>query len=166
MRPQHFVMLASAKEELKSSECHVFANLVFISIRYRPERRVFKTDPRNPLPESPVWTLTGIRCWVLIGFQKPGASQVLTSPPPPSYSLLLGKHLPPVLCPPLQPPRWHLPQQAAYRWAGHQGPRWNGRVRGASWERGSGGQSDTKAQCWKAARGWEQVTRNGEKTGG
>lgn len=100
-----FVMLASAKEELKSSECHVFANLVFISIRCGPERRVSKTDPRNPLPESPVWTLTGIRCWVLIGFQKPGASQVLTSPPPPSHSLLLGKHLPPVLCPPLQPPR-------------------------------------------------------------
>ena len=42
VRPHHFVMLASAKEGEKSSECHVFANLVFISIGLEPEREGFQ----------------------------------------------------------------------------------------------------------------------------
>ena len=68
-------------------------------------------DPRNPLPESPSWTLTGIRCSVLGGFLKPGTCSVLipalstpsswaNTPPPPSP--MLG----PLHCaPPPAPPR-------------------------------------------------------------
>lgn len=61
VRPHRFLVLASAKEGEKSSECHVFANLVFISIRFGLEGRVSKTGPRTPLPEAPLWTLAGIR---------------------------------------------------------------------------------------------------------
>lgn len=45
VRPHHFVMLASAKEGEKSSECHVFANLVFISIGLGPEREGSQDRP-------------------------------------------------------------------------------------------------------------------------
>lgn len=87
-----FPLWASAKGGEESSECHVFANLVFISIGLGPER-VSKIDPRNPLHETPIWTLTGIRCWVLVGFPKPGTHQVLMLHLP--DSVLLSKHLSP-----------------------------------------------------------------------
>ena len=59
-------------------------------------------DPRNPLPESPSWTLTGIRCSVLGGFLKPGTCSVLipalstpsswaNTPPTPPQLHTLGK---------------------------------------------------------------------------
>lgn len=49
--------------------------------------------------------------------------------------------------------------------AGHQGPRWNGRVRGASWEGEGGGRSKPKPSVGRLqGEGQERVIRNGEKT--
>jgi len=106
-----FPMWASAKGGEKSSECRVFASLVFISIGLGPER-VSKTDPRNPLHETPIWTLTGIRCWVLVGLLKPGTHQALTLHP--LDSLVLSKHLSPGALAPAQCPSL-LPQGSTCR---------------------------------------------------
>ena len=62
----------------KGSECHIFATLCSFPQDLDLRVRVSKTDPRNPLPESPACTLTGIMCWVLRGFLKPGTYEVLT----------------------------------------------------------------------------------------
>lgn len=133
--------------------------------------RVPKTDPRNPLPESPTWTITEIGCWVLVGFLKPGASRALTPHPRPlsswanAFPLCSAQHCVP-LSPPTKPPHCTavpvdpFPSRMPVDGAGHQGPRWNGRVRGASWDGRGWGQIPVLEGC--RGRGQEQVIRNGD----
>lgn len=104
VRPHHFVMLASAKEGGKAASAMYLPTLCSFPSDLDPRGRVPKTDPRNPLPESPIWTITEIGCWVLVGFLKPGASQALTPYPLPPGQTPSPCALPSTVFPSLLPP--------------------------------------------------------------